>query len=241
MNIAKMVFFSKIWEKKWVMRSILHSVYFNFHYLPFSQAIHLPIILYKPSFVKLHGKLLIKSSKIKMGMIKMGRNRVPFYPNTGILLNIDGIVEFQGECDIGNDSKISVGRNGMLVFGKGFSATSSLKLCCLNNISFSDYVTVGWDCIFMDSDFHRLKKLDGGYTSGMGVVSIGKYNWFACRNTVLKNTVTPDYCTVSSHSILNKNYLEYGSYIVLGMDDKIIVKSKALFYDPTDDNSNKFF
>lgn len=43
-----------------VLRYIFPTVYFNFHYLPFKQAIKLPIVFYKPHFGMLKGKVLIK-------------------------------------------------------------------------------------------------------------------------------------------------------------------------------------
>lgn len=49
----------KIWENRWMLRSIFSTIYFNFHYLPFRQAVHLPIILYKPHLVKLKGNVNI--------------------------------------------------------------------------------------------------------------------------------------------------------------------------------------
>ena len=38
---------------------ILHSIYFNFKYLPFKQAIHLSILLFKPHFHTLKGSVAI--------------------------------------------------------------------------------------------------------------------------------------------------------------------------------------
>lgn len=38
---------------------IFQTVYFNFHHLPFKQAIFLPIILYKPQLVSTKGKIII--------------------------------------------------------------------------------------------------------------------------------------------------------------------------------------
>lgn len=49
----------KILNKKWALRYIIQSIYFNFHYLPFRQAIHLPILLYRPVFRELRGTILI--------------------------------------------------------------------------------------------------------------------------------------------------------------------------------------
>lgn len=66
---------------------ILHSVYFNFHYLPVYQAWKLPILLYKPKFLSMKGNVIIDSHKIKTGMIQLGRNMVSSYPNTGIKWN----------------------------------------------------------------------------------------------------------------------------------------------------------
>ena len=49
----------KIWNKRWMLRSLFSTIYFNFHYLPFNQAIRLPILLYKPHLVKCKGSVNI--------------------------------------------------------------------------------------------------------------------------------------------------------------------------------------
>lgn len=43
-----------------VLRYLPWSIYFNFHYLPFGQAIHLPILLYKPRILKSKGHVKIE-------------------------------------------------------------------------------------------------------------------------------------------------------------------------------------
>lgn len=53
------MFFSKIKSKAWVLRSIIPTIYFNFHYLPFKQAIKLPIFLYKPHLKLMKGTITI--------------------------------------------------------------------------------------------------------------------------------------------------------------------------------------
>ena len=49
------------------------TIYFNFHYLPFGQAIKLPIILRKPRFVRLKGKVSIENDNVRFGMIVLGK------------------------------------------------------------------------------------------------------------------------------------------------------------------------
>ena len=109
----------KIWEKKFFFRSLLYSIYFNFRFLPFKQAVHLPILFYKPCFNELKGKFIIDCEKVKMGMIQLGALQCSLYPNSGIVFeNHGGIVVFKGICVIGNASAISVGENGYLELEK---------------------------------------------------------------------------------------------------------------------------
>lgn len=54
MNVLK-----KIWKNRWILKSIIQSIYFNFHYLPYKQAFRLPILLYRPKFLKLQGSIAI--------------------------------------------------------------------------------------------------------------------------------------------------------------------------------------
>lgn len=46
-----------------MLRSVLSSIYFNFHYLPFRQAMRLPILLYKPKLLKMKGNVKIGGVK----------------------------------------------------------------------------------------------------------------------------------------------------------------------------------
>lgn len=126
----------KILNNLWILRSIIPTIYFNFHYLPFSQAIKLPILLYKPKFMKLNGVVKIEG-KTNTGMIQLGKNCIPLYPNTGIVFeNLGGTIIFKGKCGIGNNSAISVGSKGNLIIGSNFNASTSLKLVCWHSIQF---------------------------------------------------------------------------------------------------------
>lgn len=96
--------FNKVWKYKRYLRNIIQSIYFNFHYLPFNQAIKIPILLYKPRFLELHGNIKINGN-IKCGMIKLGFTGVSLYPNSGVTIeNHGGTIIFNGSCFIGNNS-----------------------------------------------------------------------------------------------------------------------------------------
>ena len=195
-----------------MLRSIFSSIYFNFHYLPLSQAVRLPIIFYKPKFGELKGTVMIntESGGIKMGMIKLGVNTVSIYPNNGFFFeNHGGTMIFNGVCTIGNSSAISIGNRGYLSFGTNFSATTTMKIACYNQITFNENVLVGWDTLFMDTDFHRLTKVSGGYTKGYGVIEIGSNNWIANGCKIMKNTRTPNNSVISSSTLICDDLSSY--------------------------------
>ena len=49
----------KIWDNRRVLRYIHYSIYINFRCLPFSQAIKLPIWLYRPNIISCKGKIAL--------------------------------------------------------------------------------------------------------------------------------------------------------------------------------------
>lgn len=227
----------KIWSRRWMLRSLLTTIRFNFHYLPFKQAVFLPIVLYKCKIINsLRGGVIIKSSTpIKFGMITLGCPSVSIYPNNGIIYDNAGTIIFKGYCNIGNNSAISIGRHGTVIFGDMFSASTTLRLVCYNSITFENNVRVGWECTFMDTDFHRMKKLNGGYTKGFGSIQIGKGCWFANRCTILKNTQTAEYNTFSTGSIVSKKFEI--PYAVYG-PSSIELKREGIYRDIKDDKIN---
>ena len=52
--------------------SLPYSLFFNFYYLPFRQAIKMPIILYSPHFWSLKGRVVIDAPQVRFGMIRLG-------------------------------------------------------------------------------------------------------------------------------------------------------------------------
>lgn len=219
----------KIWKNRIYFRYIFSTIYFNFKYLPPNQALKLPIILYKPHFITLKGKFLIVSENIKFGMIKLGFPEVSIYPNTGIVIeNHGGECTFNGACQIGNASAISIGKAGQLNIGSNFKATANLKLICYHYIEFKDRVAISWETIIIDTDLHNMVKLDGTQTKGYGCIFIGSDNWIGFRCTILKNAKTPNYCTVGANTVLNKAFLD--EYTVIA-GNPVIIKTSGLYHN----------
>ena len=231
-----MLTFTKAWNEKWILRSIIYSIYFNLKYLPFKQAIKLPILLYKPQLIKLKGKIIIESSHIKLGMIQLGRPNVPIYPNGGIIFeNKGGTIIFKGKCVIGNNSSISIGEKGLLTIDDNFIASTTLKIICWYKINFKENTRIGWDCIFLDYDFHSMTKLPSmTKTKGYGEINIGKNNWFGSFCRIYKRTKTPDYCTIVSNSVLADKY-DFPSHCIIGNNYSTTIKNQNIYRDLNND------
>ncbi len=230
MNIVK-----KVWNRRKDCYYLIHSIYFNFHYLPFKQAIKLPILLYKPKLVKTKGKITIDAPNIKFGMIRLGFRLVSIYPNNGITWeNHGGNVVFNGNCKIGNNSFISIGKTGNLKFGHDFLVGTSIKIISYVNISFGISTRVGWECIFMDSNFHPLKNIETGKKKkASGPIEIGDYNWFGTRTTVMHSVVTPVRCIFGLNSIITRG-TQFESYCVHG-GNPVKVLTRGVLRDLNDD------
>lgn len=222
-----------------IARSFFSSLFLNLHYLPFNQAIHLPILLYKPRFLNMRGSIVISAEMpVSFGMIRMGFPFVSIFPNNGIVWdNTGGNVSFMGSCIIGSNSAISVSNHSNLRIGDGFVASTSLKLVCYYNVVFNDNVRLGWDCIVMDTDFHKLTKIEGGYNRGYGAINIGANNWFGNSCKIMKRTSTPDFCTISAGTILS-GPVNAPKYSIIGEIREVGVIASGYFRNPEDDIIN---
>ena len=76
--------------------ALIPSVIFCFWYLPFKQAIKIPIIVYCPRIFKFGGRVIIDSDKIYFGMIRLGLFITNQYPNAGIRWYNKGTIVFKG-------------------------------------------------------------------------------------------------------------------------------------------------
>ena len=196
--------------------ALIPSLLFCLRYLPFRQAIKIPILVYKPKFSKLRGKVIIDvpPRDVTFGMIRLGLFITNQYPDTGIRWYNVGTVVFKGKACVGSNSAITVLREGSyLEFGDNFGNASSLRVNCDYRIVFQGNVRIGWDVSVLDSSMHLLKDLDGNFVGkAYAEVVLGRNTWIAAKCTILQGTKLPDYSVVGACSLLNKDYTNYSPY-----------------------------
>lgn len=182
------------------------SIYFNFHYLPFRQAIRLPILLYKPHFIRLKGSVKIESNNIHLGMIQMGVLTNTCNPNNGITFDIDGNLIFKGSAIFANDSYIMIRDNGTISLGKRLDANCKLKCC--KRIDIGNDCVIAYGTMIMDSDWHALTDIvTGKLINKTAPIEIGNFNFISFNCIVTKGVTTSDYATFTFGSLLNNKYI----------------------------------
>lgn len=198
------------------IRALLPSVYICFKYLPFKQALKLPIWIYKPHDCLFKGAIRIESEEITKGMICLGFYTAEQYSNSGISLRIEGTIVFKGKCHIGNDTYVMVGKEGNLVFEDDFKTNSGTRIACMTGIHFGKHVLLGWECTVTDSHFHRLyDREEQVFKKGYEQIDIADNNWFAMNCLIMPGVQTPEHCIFAARTILTKGG-HYESYCVHG-------------------------
>lgn len=231
----------KIYSYLRVLRYIHKSIYFNLKYLPFRQAIKLPILLYKPTFGVLKGSISVKcpNSDIKTGMIELGFPANLMYPNNGIFLEIagEGRIEFRGKTTWGNTCAISVGPKGILTVGKNVLARVSVRCCAYHYVKIGDKTHIGWNTLLMDTSFHTMKdattheKLSA---KPYAPIILGDSNWVGSNCTILKGTRTEAYTTFAAGTIISKNLHAPECSIIGGSPAKVLKEGVYRDMDDSD-------
>lgn len=214
---------------------IIKVLYFNFKYLPFKQAVKLPIWINYRYPARLKGKVIIEADKVYSGMIQIGQRHAFYHYRKGVSYdNRGGTIIFKGKCLIGNESQLFIGKRGVLTFGDNFGATST-RFLCMKEITFKENVSIGFDTILMDSDFHSIKDLiTGKKLKAHGKILIGSNTWIGAKCFIQKNTVTPDYCVIGANSVLKQKY-KYPNYSIIAGNPAALFDEK-FFFDKFDNS-----
>lgn len=214
---------------------LIPTIYFNLRMLPLRQAVKLPILLIRPKFIKLKGKIVIDDDLCRFGLVKMGGWGCKAYPNTGIKLNLQGGTwTIKGKTWIGSNSYIEIGHSGALETGDKVVASTSLILFCSRNVVLGDATRFGWNCKVMDTSFHPLKNVETGERKPAGApIRIGRNNWFATDCAILPGTTTADDCVFGYGCVLTKS-VKTESYCVHG-GSPVHVLSRGYYRTPEEE------
>lgn len=198
------------------IRCFIPSVYFCMKYLPLRQAVKLPVLVYKPHFHRLGGKVIIDAQQIYAGMIRLGFFNYGLYANNGFSLKNEGEIVFHGKCRIGNDSYIVCGKQGRIDFGDDFMASAGVKIVSMCGVTIGKEARLGWGSIIIDTNFHPLYDMEKQcFKRAFGRISIGDNNWFGLQCLIMPGVATPERCVFGARTTVTRGG-KYEPYCVHG-------------------------
>lgn len=196
----------------------IKTYYFNFKMFPIHQAKKLPVYFYgKVKFASLKGKIVIEAP-IKKGMIGFGQLYEMSTRSSGIAeFFLEGRLFFKGHAQFGKDYFIYIKKNAYCEFGHMASVASNGKVICVNKIQLGKFARLGAESQIIDTNFHEMFNTvtNEKYPISSPIV-IGSYNFIGNRVSIMSKTKTPNYCTIASNSLCNRDYSEIENNILLG-------------------------
>lgn len=215
--------------------SIWKTLYFNFHYLTFSNAIKLPFIVHKGvKFNKTRGQVIFECQPLKTGMIHIGNKSYGFsrrHDHT-IWEQFEGSAIFEGSVNFGKGTFIHIGKDAVLRIGKNTGFGGNDKIICDKSITIKENTKVAWDVQIIDTDFRAtLNTITKSKNCFKKEIIIGSQNWLCFGSTILKGSITPNNCIIGANSIINKDLSEYGENIVIGMESNVKVLAKYIGWE----------
>ncbi len=201
--------------------NFIKTVMVNFKLCPFRIAIKMPIFLF--------GKVDISDCKkgraifpngVRRGMLCFGLNcsRLTGYHTPAISrFAINGVIEIRGHCDIANGAMLEIQPKGKLILENDVWINSNLKLFAEEKIHIGEHVRMSWDVQIFDTDFHyMLRGENGDVHKKTAEVFIGANSWICNRVTINKGSFLPDKTTVSSNSLVCRDFSELKSGSIIG-------------------------
>lgn len=192
---------------KFLRKLNIKTIYFNFKYLPVKKAIKFPFLISKNVFLlKTEGEIILNGA-IRTGMVQLGYGKVGIFDRKRerSIWQIEGTVIFNGSAYLGHGTRISVGNSGVLNFGSGFRITAASTIISHNNITFGRDCLISWDCLIMDTDFHKIYNDKNEIINLSKAIVIGHNVWVGCRSTILKGSKISNNSIIGCNSQINKD------------------------------------
>lgn len=234
------------------------TIWFNFRYLPFSQARYFPVLIYpRVQSIGLYRGCVKLNGKLRFAMVRIGFAKWPIAPTkkTYTLLRFErnGKLTLNGECTIKCGCSICVYKNASLEIGKDFLTNMHSKILCKQKIYIGEHCRLGWNVQIYDSNFHFIyNEEQKNILPCHGEVFIHDNVWITNQCTVSKGAVIPAFSMVASGSLICKDFskviskgnvfagrpaklLSTGSFRIMNM------KNEHFFLDYFEKNPNALF
>ena len=186
---------------------LIRSFIFCFRYLPFKQALKMPIFLAVPVKVcQLHRGGIIFKGAVQSRQIEFVEG-IEGFPagKTNIYIEKGSKLIFKGKAFISRGSTLRIDNGGILEIGKDFVINKNTILRCSERITFLDDVMIGWNNEINDNDGHPIY-INGEKTQGTAPIEIGPHVWITTYVKISKGVEIPEGCIVAKGAVVTKKH-----------------------------------
>lgn len=183
------------------------TLYFNLKYLPFKNALKFPFLIANNVILRcLDGNVSI-DAPYKRGMVRIGFRDMGIQNEkdrkTIVDLRSGSTLVFRGKASIGGGARLYT--KGVLSIGDDFYLSLNSTIIAHDNVSIGNSVTVGWDSLIMDTDFHWVYNMETRQPYAMtSPITIHDHCWICNSCQILKGSEIPKDCIIASMSLVNK-------------------------------------
>lgn len=170
----------------------------------------MPFMFYKHAYATISngGKIIISDEMVMSGKkVNWGFSALDYeYQCEKTHLNIaGGIMRIHGKLDARRGVNMEI--KGEASFDDDVLFGPRCRIRIHNKATFGCSVRIAHETQLFDSNFHFMEKVDApGYYPISRPVIIGSYCWIGNRTTINPGSVLPDYTTVASNSLVNKDF-----------------------------------
>lgn len=204
--------------------SLPKSIYFCFRYLPFNQAIRIPILIAYDTSITQMGGVSINAEKISPAMIHIGMFDGSFdcgrNIRTTLQLQKGSKLIFNGRAAIARGAVIN--NAGVIEFGNNFSSNFGLFISCSKRIAFGNSCLLGWNNHFLDNNGHVIFDSIGNITSVPKEINIGNNVWITSETHFLSGSAIGDGCVVGYKSFVLRDFSNIEKCLIAGSPSKVL-------------------
>ena len=200
----------------------IKSIYFNFRYLPFRQAIYMPVwITTNFKIMKLKRGQIILDYPYRKNFFLGDCGSVGFQEMQGGIYMEEGAkLIMNAMCVIGQGTILRCDRNAVIELGKNFYCNKNCHIRSAERIKIGDNSLVGWNVQINTDDGHSILH-DGKAVKRVGSIEIGNHVWLTSNTIVAKNVKIADGCIIAQGAVVTKSISESKS-LVGGIPAKVI-------------------
>lgn len=187
----------------------IKTIYFNFRYLPFKQAIYLPIWIttnFKVMKLK-RGQIVLDAPLRKNFFFGDCGSRGLQEQEGGICLDDGAKLFMKAMCVIAQGTVLRCDKNATIELGKNFYCNKNCYLRSSERIKFGNGCSLGWNVQINSNDGHVVE-YNGEKSRLSGEITIGDHVWLTSNTIVTKDVNIADGCIVAQGAVVVKSITE---------------------------------